>query len=682
MKKIKYPSTASSDQRDILHGHEIADPYRWLEDSGSPQTHAWIEAQNQVTQSYLADIPLRSILQTRLTQLWDYPKQGVPFKKGGRYFSLRNSGLQNQHVLYVQESLEGEARVLLDPNTLSEDGTAAINNHSVSRDGRYLAYAVSSSGSDWQTWRVRAVDSGQDLSDLLEWSKFSGAAWLPDGSGFFYSRYDVPTEGESYSEANYGQKVYLHRLGTPQSSDALIYERPDQKEWGFQAEVSHDGQYLILNVWKGTFQENLIFYRKLVADTPFIELIPRFEHTFSFIGNQGSSFFFQTNWQAPKNQVIAIDVQNPGQSNWQTLIPELADVLEYAFRAGNGFVGTYLHHASSKVLLFGLEGQPTGAIALPDLGTAYPSGQEDDPEVFYSFESFLYPRSAYVYDFREGSSRALFSPNLNFDASSYVTEQVFATGKDGTQIPLFLVYKKGLSLDGNNPTLLYGYGGFNVPMNPIFSPSRLVWLEQGGLYAQAVLRGGGEYGEEWYRAGTLERKQNVFDDFIACAEWLIDHRYTQPKRLAIQGGSNGGLLVGACMTQRPDLFGVALPAVGVLDMLRFHKFTIGWAWASDYGSPDDPEQFQTLLAYSPLHNLKAGIKYPATLVTTGDHDDRVVPAHSFKFAAALQAAQAGQAPTLIRIQTKAGHGAGKPTKMLIDEQADIYAFTLAQMEQD
>ncbi|MDX2007734.1 MAG: prolyl oligopeptidase family serine peptidase [Meiothermus sp.] len=676
---FRYPISHPSDCTDELHGLNVADPYRWLEDPNSEATRRWVEEQNQLTFGYLEQLPARHRLLERLTALWNFPKLGGFFKRGGRYFSYRNSGLQNQSVLCVQDSLDSEARVLLDPNTLSEDGTVALGSSAVSRDGRWLAYSLSSSGSDWQTWRVRSVDTQEDLPDELRWSKFSGAAWLPDGSGFFYSRYDVPTEGHNHTQANRFQKVYLHRLNTPQAQDRLVYERPDQPEWGFGTEVSHDGRYLLLNVWKGTYPENLFFYRELGSDGPFIELIPEFKHSFWFLGNEGSRFFFQTNWNAPRKQIIALDVVNPDPQYWQTLVAERSDVLLSAQRAFDGFACEYLHHAHTQLMLFDLEGGQRGEVALPTLGTAYASGEEGDPELFFSFESFLHPPSAYVFDFNSGKTRVLHAPQMAFDADPFETRQVFVPGKDGTRVPLFLTHRKGLERGAGNPTLLYGYGGFNVSETPRFSVSRLVWLEQGGVYAHAVLRGGGEYGEAWWRAGILDRKQNVFDDFAACAEWLIDQRYTRPERLAIQGGSNGGLLVGACMTQRPELFGVALPAVGVMDMLRFHKFTIGWAWTSDYGSPEDPEAFRHLLAYSPLHNLKPGTSYPATLVTTADHDDRVVPAHSFKFAAALQAAHAGERPVLIRVQTKAGHGAGMPTKMKIEELADIYAFTLDQM---
>lgn len=679
--KGQYPPAPTAEVVDEVHGVRIPDSFRPLEDPNAPQTRAWIEAQNQLTFGYLEQIPIRQRLRERLTELWDYPRITFYFKRGGRYFSLRNDGLQNQDVLCVQESLDGAAQTLLDPNTLSEDGTVALGNFSVSRNGQYLAYALSQSGSDWLTWKVRKVETGQDLPDEIQWSKFSNAAWLPDNSGFFYSRYDAPPEGTSYTGANHFQKVYLHQLGTPQSQDVLIYQRPDQKEWGFQAFVTHDGQYEYLQVWKGTHQENLFFYREHGSDAPFIELIPEFVASFKFIRNQGSRFFFKTNLEAHRGRVIVLDVAQGGLQGCQTVVTERLEVLEFAEPAGDCLVLGYLNHASQKLEVVDLEGNFRNSLTMPGLGKVFPlAGEESDPELFYGFTSFLHPIAIFHHHLQAQTTQPLFTPPLNFDPSRYETHQVFVSSKDGAQIPLFLVHQKGIELDGQNPTLLYGYGGFNIPLTPTFNPGRLVWLEQGGVFAQACLRGGGEYGEEWYRAGTLERKQNVFHDFIACAEWLIAQGYTQPRRLAIQGGSNGGLLVGAVMTQRPELFGVALPAVGVLDMLRFHQFTIGWAWVSDYGSPDNPEHFQYLRAYSPLHNLKPGGHYPATLITTADHDDRVVPAHSFKFAAALQAAQGGEAPVLIRIQTKAGHGLGKPTGMLIEEQADIYAFALSQMQ--
>lgn len=682
MARFPYPQTPTVDQVDDYHGTPVADPYRWLEDVDSPQTKAWVEAQNALTYSFLEKIPERERIRQRLTELWDYPKAQVPLKRGGRYFQLRNSGLQNQDVLYVLETLQAEPRLLLDPNGLSEDGTVALVNWSVSEDGRWLAYAVAASGSDWLTWRVRDVDSAQDLPDVVEWSKFSSAAWSPDGSGFYYSRYDAPQDGQDYVGANYYHKLYLHRLGQPQEGDALIYQRPDQKEWGFEAHVTDDGGYLILNVWQGTDTRNRLFYQDLKRGGEFVELISELEAAYHFVDNDGSVFFLRSDYQAPRGCLMAVDVARPERDQWVTLLPESADVLEAVKLVNDQFVALYLHDAYHQIRLFALDGAPLGEIALPTLGSASTvygpmiNGSRADDELFYAFHSFAHPLTIFRYDFAARASQAIFTPPINFDFSPYETRQGFVTSKDGTRLPVFLVHRKGMAHDGNNPTLLYGYGGFNIPITPAFAIGRLVWLELGGVYAVANLRGGGEYGEAWHQAGSLLNKQNVFDDFIACAEHLIDKGVTSPARLVIEGRSNGGLLVGACMTQRPDLFAVALPAVGVMDMLRFQKFTIGWAWVSDYGSADDPEQFKALFAYSPLHNLRPGTHYPATLVTTADHDDRVVPGHSFKFIAALQAAQAGEAPVLIRVQVKAGHGFGKPTALLIEEQADIWAFVL------
>lgn len=685
--KRTYPLTKTIDQTDNYHGSIIPDPYRWLEDVDSPETLDWIKRQNEFTFGFLEQIPAREQLRKRLTELWDYPKAQAPIKRGGRYFQLRNTGLQNQDVLFVLESLTAEPRQLLDPNTLSEDGTVALGPWEPSEDGKWLAYAVSASGSDWQTWHIRSVDTGEDLPDTIEWSKFSGAAWLPDGSGFFYSRYDAPKEGDEFQSANYFHKLYFHKRSTPQSADELIYERPDEKEWGFGAIVSDDGRYLVIHVWQGTDIRNRIFYRDLRQQgAGMIELIREREASYMFLGNDESVFYFRTDLEAPRGKVIAIDTTNPAKSNWRTLIPESKVVLESVKMVNDQFVAVINRNAHHEICRYGLDGNLLGEISLPTLGTVMSnfeymvSGRRSDRELFYGFTSFLFPLTIYRYDFATDSSEIFFAPPVDFDSSRYETRQVFATSKDGTKIPLFLTHKKGLEADGQNPTLLYGYGGFSVSLMPDFSISHLAWLEMGGVYAQAILRGGAEYGEEWHQAGMLHNKQNVFDDFIACAEWLVAEEITSTPKLSINGGSNGGLLVGACMTQRPDLFGACLPAVGVMDMLRFHKFTIGWAWVSDYGSADDPEQFKTLVAYSPLHNIKPGTKYPPTLVTTADHDDRVVPGHSFKFAAALQSAQAGDAPTLIRIQTKAGHGFGKPTTILIQEQADIYAFLVWALE--
>lgn len=659
---------------DIYHGQPVPDPYRWLEDLDSEQTRAWIEAQNHLTFNYLQQIPARQRIRERLTQLWNYEKYSQPFKEGGRYFYFKNDGLQNQSVLYTQESLEAEARVLLDPNTFSEDGTVALSGIAISRDGRYLAYGLSRSGSDWQEWKVRDIETGEDLPDHLRWIKFSGVSWTLDGQGFFYSRYDEPAPGSEYESVNYFQKLYYHRLGTPQSEDVLVYHRPDQKEWGFAGGVTEDGNYLIISVWRGTDPKNLIFYKDLRdPQSPVVELIREFEAEYSFVGNDGSRFWLLTDCQAPRRRLVAIDLEQPDQV--QEVIPEAEETLQGVSLINNQFVAFYLKDAHTQIKTFALDGTYLGEIPLPGLGSASGfGGKRYDTETFYTFTSFTTPPTIYRYDFTSGTSTLFRQPQVDFDPQAYEVQQVFYTSKDGTRIPMFLVHRRGLARTGDHPTLLYGYGGFGISLTPSFSVGLVAWLEMGGVYAQPSLRGGGEYGEEWHQAGTKLNKQKVFDDFIAAAEWLIAHGYTNPAKLAISGGSNGGLLVGACLVQRPELFAAALPAVGVFDMLRFHKFTIGWAWISEYGSPENPEEFKALYAYSPLHNLKPGTAYPATLITTADHDDRVVPAHSFKFAAALQAAQGGSQPILIRIDTKAGHGAGKPTSKLIEEAADRWAF--------
>ena len=606
-------------------------------------------------------------------------------KKGNRYFQERNSGLQNQNVLYVMETLNADPRVLLDPNALSEDGTVALSSFAISEDGNWLAYATSASGSDWLTWRVRDVDTREDLDDVIEWSKFSEAAWVPDGSGFYYSRYDAPTQGAEFESTNYNQKVFFHKLNTEQDSDELIYARPDKKEWGFQPSVTEDGSYLTLDVWQGTDVRNRFFYRDLRRDNDFVELIPDLEAKYEFVGNDGEIFYFFTNLDAPHGKLISIDITIPQKANWKVLIPEGKAVLEHVVMANDQFTALYNEDAHHVLRLFKLDGSSDGEILLPALGAVgdvldigIHASREDD-EMFFTFQSFLYPMTVYRYSFKTRSTEPLNVPELDFDPSAYETSQVFVTSSDGTRVPMFLTHKKGVKYDGQNPTLLYGYGGFNVSLMPDFQVNRMIWLELGGVYASANMRGGGEYGEDWHKGGMLDKKQNVFDDFIACAEWLIGENITSTPKLAIQGGSNGGLLVGACMIQRPDLFGACIPQVGVMDMLRFHKFTIGWAWVSDYGSPDDPELFKTIYAYSPYHNLKPGVSYPPTLITTADHDDRVMPGHSFKFAARLQACQGWDAPVLIRIQTKAGHGAGKPTTIKIEEFSDIYAFLVQSL---
>jgi prolyl oligopeptidase len=682
---LNYPKTPTGTQVDNFHGTQVPDPYRWLEDVDSPETIAWVEAQNKLTFGYLDQIPARDRLRERLTSLWDFSRAMTIFHRGKRYFQFRNSGLQNQDVFYVMEGLSDPGKVLLDPNTFSEDGTAALNTWSISEDGNWLAYAISHSGSDWVEWHVRDIKRGEDLPETLEWSKFSGAAWAQDNSGFYYCRYAEPAEGEIYQEANYNQTIYFHQRNTQQNEDALVYARPDQPEWGYGPEVSDDGQYLAISVSQGTDTRNRFFYKDLKTNGEVIELIPELEAAYYFIGNDGPIFYFQTDKDAPKGRLIAIDTTHPEQRNWKNLIQESSDTIEAIKIINDQFVTIYLHDAHELIKRFSLSGEYLGEINLPMLGSVtygYAStlaGRRTDREMYYLFHSFAHPVTVFRYDFESGKSEVIFKPSIDFNFSAYVTRQVFGTSKDGTRVPMFLVHRRELKLDGQNPTLLYGYGGFNISQTPTFAISRLTWLDLGGVYAVAILRGGGEYGEEWHQGGMIHTKQNVFDDFTACAEWLITEKITSTTKLAIEGRSNGGLLVGACMTQHPDLFGACLPIVGVMDMLRFHKFTIGWAWVSDYGSSDKPDEFNTLFAYSPYHNLKPGTKYPPTLITTGDHDDRVVPGHSFKFAARLQACQAGDAPALIRIQTKAGHGPGKPTTILIEELADIYAFLVKNL---
>jgi prolyl oligopeptidase len=689
-KKLQYPPTRKVDQIDDYHGTKIADPYRWLEDANSEETHQWVEAQNKVTFGYLANIPARDSIRKRLTTLWSYERFSIPFKEGSRYFYQRNPGLLNQSILYAAESLDAEPRVLLDPNTLSKDGTVALQSLSVSEDGKYLAYALSAAGSDWQEWHVRDVATAQDLSDHLKWTKWTGASWTHDHKGFFYTRLPEPPPGSELQAANFNQELRYHRLGTAQSEDTLIYRRPDNKEWGFGGAVTEDGRYLIIDIFRGTDQTNRLFYKDLKNPTnpdlsgdpsSVIELLNDNDAKYDFIGNDGPIFWFLTDNAAPCKRIIAIDTRHPEKSNWKTLIAETKNTLESAEVVGERFILRYLQDAHTLVRIHSLDGQHQRDVELPGIGSAGGfGGKRKDTETFYSYTSFTTPGTIYRYDVATGRSSVFRRPTVAFNPDAYETKQVFYTSKDGTRVPMFITHKKGLSLDGNNPTILYGYGGFRISLTPGFSVSNLVWMEMGGIFAEPNIRGGGEYGQTWHDNGRKLKKQNVFDDFIAAAEYLIQSRYTCPAKLAISGGSNGGLLVGACMTQRPDLFGAALPAVGVMDMLRFHKFTIGWAWTSDYGSPDDPEDFKALITYSPLHNIKPGTKYPATLITTSDHDDRVVPAHSFKFAATLQAAQAGEKPTLIRIETRAGHGAGKPISKILDEVADRYAFLVATLK--
>lgn len=680
-KKLSYPNTRRSDHVDIYHGTRVADPYRWLEDPDSDETRAWVEAQNKVTFGYLETIPEREEIEERLTELWNYERFGLPRKRGERYFYTRNDGLQNQSVLYVADGLDGEPRVLIDPNKWAADGTEALAGWVASEDGKLLAYGIASAGSDWRQWKVLDVETGKDRPDHLKWVKFSGVSWMKDGSGLFYSRYDEPEDGEAFTGVNYYQKLFFHKIGDPQEKDVLVYERKDEKEWGFDGTVTEDGKYLIISVWRGTARKNQVFYKDLSRDdAEVVELISGFNFEYDFIGNEGGSFWFNTDDNAPLRRVLSIDTSQPTQDNWSEVIPEAKEVLQGVGLVGDRFLAVYLKDAATRVRVHELDGTHVRDVEFPGIGSAGGfGGRRRDKETFYYFSNYTTPSTIFRYDIADGASTIYQKPDVAFESNKFETKQVFYESRDGTRVPMFITHKRGLRLDGTNPTILYAYGGFNISLTPGFSVTNLVWLERGGVYAVPNLRGGGEYGREWHEAGMLDRKQNVFNDFIAAAEWLIENRYTSSEKLAMRGGSNGGLLVGAAMTQRPELFRAAIPAVGVMDMLRYHKFTIGWAWVNEYGSSDDADAFGNLLSYSPLHNLKPGVDYPATMVTTADHDDRVVPAHSFKFAAQLQHTHHGDDPVLIRIETRAGHGAGTPTKKLIEASSDVLGFLTAEL---
>ncbi len=679
--QFKYPPGPKSDQVDDYPGTKVADPYRPLENPDSPESRQWIEAENKITFDFLNTIPEREGIRKRLTEVWDYERFGVPFKESNRYFFSKNTGLQNQNVLFTAANFSEKPRELLDPNTLAKDGTIALGGLDVTEDSKLMAYGLASAGSDWQQWKIRDVATGRDRPDVIDWVKFSGASWKKDGSGFFYSRYDKPDEKNKLRSQVYNHKLFFHQVGTPQSQDKLIYERPDQKEWLFNAEVTDDGRYLIINVQRGTDPKNRIFYKNLVdPKSNVVELLDKADAEYAFIDNDGPVFMFKTDLDAPLGRIISINTCKPLPPKVDELVPEAKDKLEGVSSVGDRFVALYLKDAHSAVKLFKRDGSPDGEIKLPGLGTASGfTGKTKDRETFYAFTSYTAPTEIFRYDFDKRESALLFKPKVKFNPDDYTTDQVFYKSADGTRVPMFISYKKGMKRDGHNPTFLYGYGGFDISQTPAFKPENLVWMEMGGILAVANLRGGGEYGEQWHEAGMLHVKQNVFDDFIAAAQYLIDNKYTSTPKLAIGGGSNGGLLVGACLTQRPDLYGATLPNVGVMDMLRFDKFTIGWAWTSDYGSPQNPDDFSFLYAYSPLHHIAKSGCYPPTLITTADHDDRVVPAHSFKFAATLQAAQSCDKPALIRIETKAGHGAGKPTTKLIEETADRWAFLVKEL---
>ena len=676
---INYPKTMEDGTIDDYFGTKVADPYRWLENDTSRQTAAWVEAENEVTNAYLQKIPFRGKLLKRLKEVANYEKIGMPFKKHGKWYFSKNDGLQNQSVIYVMDQLGGTPRVFLDPNKLSTDGTVALKGLSFSHNGKYAAYSISRSGSDWQEFYVIDLKTGQLTNDHIEWTKFSSASWL--GDGFFYSAYDAPTDGREYSNVNEEHKIYYHKIGTPQSEDVLFYQNPAYPKRFYDVSVNEEETVMFLYE-SGAGAGNNLFVRDLrVANSQFIQMTSDMDYQYAPLEVYGDTIYLFTNYDAPKNRLMIADIHHPGLNNWKELVAEQAEVLEGAEVIDHRLILSYMKDASNHAYVHRLDGSRMHEIQLPSVGSVGFSGDKKEKECFYSFTSFTVPGTIYQYDINSNTSTLYAAPKVNFRLDDYTSEQVFFESKDGTRIPMFLTYKKGLRRNGKNPVYLYGYGGFNISLPPGFSSSRIPFLENGGIYAQVNLRGGSEYGEEWHLAGTKMRKQNVFDDFIGAAEWLIAERYTTPEKIAIVGGSNGGLLVGACMTQRPELFAVAIPQVGVMDMLRYHKFTIGWNWASDYGtSEDNREMFEYLLGYSPLHNLKPGVSYPATLVTTADHDDRVVPAHSFKFAATLQECHAGKSPVLIRIDTKAGHGGGKPMAKILEEQADIYGFIMHNLK--
>jgi prolyl oligopeptidase len=670
-----YPPARKDTVIDIYHGVNVPDPYRWLEEPDSKETQKWVAQQNKLTRDFLTDDTPREKIKTRLTKLWDYPKYSAPWRRASRYFFWKNDGLQNQSVLYVQETLKHEPKTVINPNLLSPDGTVAVTSTAVSEDATLLAYALSKSGSDEQQIKIRNIDSAADYDETIDYCKFTSIAFKHDGSGFFYDRFPEPNSVSPEDRNNYN-RVYWHRLGTLQSQDPLIYERPDDKELSFASLITDDGKFLILYVYRGTDVKNRIYYRPVNSSTPFVKLLDKADARYDFIGNNGSIFYFNTDLDAPRGKIIAIDVNNPAQENWREILPQQSDPIDYVEFINNQLVVAYLHHVHHQLKIYDTSGNFVREIPLPTLGTVSGlSGKQDHTEMFFSFTSFLFPSTSYRYDFITDRLTVVHESEIDFDPSRYETRQVFYHSKDGTRVPMFITHKKGLVLDANNPTLLYGYGGFAITLKPSFSVSRLIWLEQGGVYAVANMRGGAEYGEDWHKAGMLDKKQNVFNDFIAAAQWLINNKYTSTEKLAIMGGSNGGLLTAACMLQKPDLFGAIVCRVPVTDMLRYHKFTVGRYWIPEYGNAEaDPNIFEYLYAYSPLHNVKAGTEYPTILVTSADTDDRVVPAHAKKFVATLQAKTARKNPILLRVETKAGHGAGKPTTKRIEELADVYAF--------
>lgn len=677
MRTSRYPTGPTSDQVDDYHGTRVADPYRPLEDSDAPEVRAWIEAQNALTREILDGAPAGAAIRDRLGELWDFPRAGSPWRRGTRWFSMRNSGLQDQDVLWVADTPDAEGRVLLDPNGLSADGTTALTSIATSRDGERIAYALSDAGSDWRTWRVRDVETGEDLPDTISWSKFASAAWTDDGAGFFYGRYPEPPADAAYDATNVDQELRYHRLGTDPADDPLVFATPEHPDWGFEPEVTDDGRTLVVSVWRGTDPENRVYVADLSGGVEAVSVRPLLDAAdarYESLGAIDGTLYLSTDLDAPMGRIVAIDLADRAATP-REIVAESGDALEMARIVGGRLALVYLHDAHHRVAIADLDGTGQLDVGLPSIGTlADLAGERDDDELFATFMTFAAPASVLGVRMADGAIRSVRQAALAWDPADYVTEQVFVTSDDGTAVPLFLTHRRDVEPNGSVRTLLYGYGGFQHPIGPLFKPEWLAWMERGGLLAVASLRGGSEYGKAWHDAGRLANKQNVFDDFAACARWLAASDWTVTAHLGILGRSNGGLLVGASITQHPELFGAAVAEVGVMDMLRFHRFTIGWGWTSDYGSADDPEQFRTLLAYSPLHNIRPGVAYPPMLVTTGDHDDRVVPGHSFKFAAALQAAQAGDAPILIRIDTSAGHGPGKPVGKLIDERADVLTF--------
>jgi prolyl oligopeptidase len=674
--RLPYPTPPATSQTDDYHGAKIEDPYRTLEDADAPATRKWVEQENELTASLLAKSPDREKIRTRLTELWNYEKFSSLYKAGGHYFYFHNSGLQNQAVLYVMNSLDAQPRELIDPNTYRKDGTAALNGESVSWNGKLMAYAVAQAGSDWNEWRVRDVATGKDLPDLVRWSKLGAPAWAPDDKGFYYTRFPEPAPDKLLTAISLNEKMYFHKLGDPQQADKLVYERPDHPNWLFGAQVMEGGKDLLLWIYTGVPGINLLAWRDLAnPSSPVKDLVTTAQHSYDPIEVSGSLLYLRTNDGAPRGRVIAMDLRQPDPAHWKEIVPEQAETLEDAQMADGRLLLSYMKDAHSAARLIDLDGKPLAEIELPGLGTAvWSPARLHDREMFYNFTGYTIPPGLYRLDLQTGKSTLIRQGKVDFDASAYETRQIFYKSKDGTRVPMFISARKGLKLDGQNPAVLYAYGGFDIAVTPGFTPYIAAWMEMGGIWAVANLRGGSEYGEAWHKAGMREKKQNVFDDYIAAAQTLIADKYTSTPKLAIFGGSNGGLLVGAVLNQRPELFGAAMPAVGVMDMLRFHKFGFGAQWTGEYGTPDNPDDFKILRAYSPLHNIRKGARYPPVLITTSDHDDRVMPGHSLKYAAALQQAQEGPAPILIRIETRAGHGAGKPTSKLIDEWTDRFTF--------